>query len=106
MNLQETEVVWLDGDDVCRIEYLAEISGLSLEDIEDLIENEVINPLDPMQSPRMFPLQGVATAQMARRLRDDFLLDRHGLTLALKLLQRLAQLESELQALRARAGRV
>ncbi|TAL53185.1 chaperone modulator CbpM [Pandoraea sp.] len=104
MNLQSTTVMWLDGDDVCQVEHLAEISGLSLDEIEDLIDNEVIAPVDPAQSPRMFALQGVTTARMARRLRDDFLLDRHGLTLALKLLQRVAQLEAELQALRARAG--
>lgn len=106
MNLQSTAAVWLNGDGVCQIEYLAEISGLSLDEIEDLIDNEVINPVDPAQSPRMFALEGVVTAQMARRLRDDFLLDRHGLALALTLMRRVTQLESELQALRARAGRV
>jgi chaperone modulatory protein CbpM len=44
-------------------------------------------------------------ARTARRLRDDFELDTRGLGVALKLLERVADLESENLALRAQLPR-
>jgi chaperone modulatory protein CbpM len=41
-------------------------------------------------------------ARLARRLRDDFELDRAGLALALRLMQRIDSLEQEVERLRAR----
>ena len=41
-------------------------------------------------------------ARLARRLRDDFELDRAGLALALRLMQRIDTLEQEVERLRAR----
>ena len=100
MKLQITDCVWLHGSDVCEIEHLAEVSGLAIEEIEDLIDIGVISPVDPGAQPICFQLQYVLTVKTARRLRDDFQLDRHGVALALTLLRRIDELEAELKAIR------
>jgi len=53
---------------------------------------------------RMFQLRYVVTVKTARRLRDDFELDRRGLALALSLLQRIDELQAEIHATKARLG--
>jgi chaperone modulatory protein CbpM len=105
MNTQLSDSTWLNDTDVCQIEHLAEVSGLSIEEIEDLIENGVIVPAEPSAPPRFFQLRYVMTVKTARRLRDDFELDRHGVTLALTLLRRIGELEAELNTLQAKVGR-
>jgi chaperone modulatory protein CbpM len=113
MNTQATESIWLNDTDVCRIEHLAELSGLSIEEIEDLVESGVIEtaddstqaaPTDDRKQQRRFQLQYVVTVKTARRLRDDFQLDRHGVALALALLRRIGELEAEVHAIEAKSG--
>jgi chaperone modulatory protein CbpM len=86
------------------LEHLAEVSGLSIEEIEDLIDTEIIKPVDTSAQTRMFQLRYVVTVKTARRLRDDFELDRQGLALALSLLQRIDELQAEIHATKARLG--
>jgi chaperone modulatory protein CbpM len=105
MTMQITDTVWLNDVAVCRIEHLVEVSGLSVEEIEDLIEAGVIAPQQPDVQPRSFELRYVITVKTARRLRDDFQLDPHGVSLALTLLQRIGELEAQLAATRAKRGR-
>lgn len=104
MNTPLADMLWLNEADVCRIEQLAEISGLSIEEIEDLIDNGVIAPADTSVQPPSFQLRCIVTVKTARRLRDDFQLDRHGITLALTLLQRISELEEKLGAQSAVSG--
>jgi len=113
MNMQSTDSIWLNDTNVCRIEQLAELSGLSIEEIEDLVESGVLEPArDDAQAaptgdsagPRAFQLRYVATVRTARRLRDDFQLDRHGVALALTLLRRIGELEAEMNAIQAKLG--
>ena len=105
MSEQSSDSIWLNETDYCRIEHLVEVSGLSLEEIEDLIETGVIVPAEPSAAPPVFNLHYVVTVKTARRLRDDFQLERHGLTLALTLLRRIGDLEAALVALQAQRGR-
>jgi chaperone modulatory protein CbpM len=104
MSTPLSESVWLNDVDVCQVEYLAEVSGLSIEEIEDLIDTDVIKPVDAGTPTRMFQLRYVVTVKTARRLRDDFELDRRGLALALSLLQRIDELQTEIHATKARLG--
>lgn len=105
MNRQLSEAIWLNDVEVCQIEYLAEVSGLSIEELDDLVDSGVIDPVGPAEQPRCFRLSHVLTVQRARRLRDDFQLDRQGLALALTLIRRIGELEAELQAARNRLPR-
>ena len=104
MNIQSTEAVWLNGNEVCLIEHLVEVSGLSIEEIEDLVENDLIEPIDRTIQPHLFSLHTVLIVKTARRMRDDFQLDSYSLALALTLLQRIDALEGELDELRSKFG--
>jgi chaperone modulatory protein CbpM len=96
MSLQVNHAIWLDAGGVCTIEHLAEVSGLSLEEVEDLVVSGVIWPADAATQPRCFQLLHVVTVRQARRLRDDFELDRNGVALAMTLLRRISVLERAL----------
>jgi chaperone modulatory protein CbpM len=104
MNTQFSEPARQGESRVCHIEYLAEVSGLSTDEIEDLVTIGLITPADEAVQPPAFALCCVLTVKTARRLRDDFQLDRHGLALALTLVQRIRELQAELKALQARLG--
>jgi chaperone modulatory protein CbpM len=102
MNVNVEEWVWLNDEGVCPAQYLIEVSGLSREELDDLIDNGIIVPVDAETQPVSFRMQHVVTATLARRLRDDFELDRHGVSLAMTLLRRIDELEAELGTARAR----
>ena len=96
MSLQVVNALWLGEVDVCTIEHLAEVSGLSVDEIEDLAVSGVIWPADAAAQPRCYHLLHVVTVRQARRLRDDFELDRNGVALAMTLLRRISVLEQAL----------
>jgi chaperone modulatory protein CbpM len=104
MNREISESVWMNGMHFCHIEHMVEVSGLSVDEIEDLIAHDVISPVNPLEKPYSFALHYVLIAKKARRLRDDFSLDSHGITLALTLLNRISELENELIELKAKSG--
>jgi chaperone modulatory protein CbpM len=94
-----SHAVWLDEDEDCSIEHLADVSGLSLDEVEDLVVSGVIWPADAATEPRCFHLLHVVTLRQARRLRDDFELDSNGVALAMTLLRRIKVLERALAML-------
>jgi chaperone modulatory protein CbpM len=103
MMIHPSDLIWLNESDVCSIEQLVEVSGLSLDEIQELVQNGAIVPVDDKKPPS-FHLHYIVDARTARRLRDDFELDRHGMALALMLLRRIHELESRLQAVYAARG--
>ncbi|MBS1157814.1 MAG: hypothetical protein H6R15_233 [Proteobacteria bacterium] len=105
MNEQQSETNWLDSDNLYPLEYLAEISGLSIEEIDDLVSIGLIAPSAATAERPVFQLCHVLTVKKARRLRDDFQLNHHGVALALTLIRRIDELQAELTALRAGLGR-
>jgi len=100
MQIEVTHAVWLNQADFCSIENLAEVSGLSLDELNDLVESGSIEPLHATR-PDCFALLHVTTARRARRLRDDFQLDRNGVALAMALMLRIDALERALESARA-----
>jgi chaperone modulatory protein CbpM len=104
MKVNATERGSLNEPVIYSAQNLAEVSGLSNEQLDDMIENGVIAPVDANARPMSFPPRYIVVARMARRLRDDFELDRHGVTLAMNLIQRIEELEMELNAVRSRLG--
>ncbi len=103
-NINASHWIWLNDQAVCSAQHLAEVSGLTVEEIDELIANRVIVPVDEVDTPPAFALRWVVTATTARRLRDDFELDRHGVSLALTLMQRIEDLEAQLGELRAKVA--
>lgn len=104
MTTHITEGVWLNTSDICSFDHLVEVSGLTRGDLLDLIEAGIIEPSNQDPGNYFFYTHCIVIARAARRLRDDFELDSHGLALALKLLDRIDQLETELIDARARLG--
>lgn len=100
-----TEASWINGGSICSLEDLASASGLAIDDVMDLVDCGVITPLEQRPQATLFQLDCLITLKTARRLRDDFQLDRHGVALALTLLRRLDALEAELKAAQARQTR-
>ena len=101
MSRPTNDAIWLNSTEVCRIEDLAERSGLSIEEIADLVDTGVIAPLEEENQAHYFLIRHVLTVKVARRLRDDFQLDCHGISLALTLLRRIDDLEARLAAAEA-----
>lgn len=106
MSMQVTHAVWLNDAAVCSIEHLVEVSGLSPNEIRNLVEDGVLDPADTANSGTVFHLVHVLTVRQARRLRDDFELDRNGLALALTLLRRIESLEQALHMAQSGHGLV
>ena len=105
MNISTTEAHWLNDRSSCSLEYLAATSGLDIDDVMDLVDCGVIAPVDRQAPAPLFQIDCIIILKIARRLRDDFQLDRHGLALALTLLRRIEALEAELKASQARQTR-
>jgi chaperone modulatory protein CbpM len=104
MKLHVSESIWLNDAEACSAEQLADASGLAIDEVIDLIECGIIEPVNKSAEPQEFRLRTIATVKTARRLRDDFQLDRYGVALALTLLQRIDELESRIQAAEMRGG--
>lgn len=105
MNRQPNETDWLDSEALYPVDYLAEISGLSIEEIDDLVSIGLLVPSTGGEAPQLFRLSHILIVKKARRLRDDFQLDQHGVALALTLIRRIDELQAEVAALRAGMSR-
>ena len=103
MRIELTEVFWLHAHHALSVNDLAELSGLSESEVNELVDYGAIAPMDAAQ--RTFDAQCIVAARTARRLRDDFDLNMHGVALALTLLERVRDLETQLGNLRARLPR-
>ncbi|TCT10153.1 chaperone modulator CbpM [Paralcaligenes ureilyticus] len=104
MTTHIAEGVWLNTSDICSFDHLIEVSGLDRGDLSSLIEAGIIEPSNQDPGNYFFYTHCIVIARTARRLRDDFELDSHGLALALKLLDRIDQLETKLADAQARLG--
>ncbi len=105
MRIELTEIVWLLEHHALSLTQLAELSGLSEAEIDELADYGAILPIKPDANQRLFAAPYIAAAKTARRLRDDFDLNMHGVALALTLLDRVRDLETQLGDLRARSPR-
>jgi len=106
VQLELTEAVWLDERGAVTLVELAQCSGLSEAELRNLVELGAIAPVDPDAREWSFGSKCIIAARAASRLRNDFELDTDGLALVLSLLDRVQELENELQRLHARLPRL
>ena len=106
MKVELTETLWLDERGTVTLVERAECSGLTEAELKDLVDIGALEPLDAHSAEWSFGSQCIVAARAASRLRDDFELDTPGLALVLSLLERVRDLESEIQRMRARLPRV
>ncbi len=105
MRIELTEVYWLHEHHALSERQLAELSGLSESELNELMDYGAIEPINIDAQEPSFEARCIVAARTARRLRDDFDLNMHGVALALSLLDRVRDLETQLNDLRARLPR-
>jgi chaperone modulatory protein CbpM len=102
----ETEVMWLDEHRAVTLDELIEVSGLSERELIELVHAGVIPARESGPGARYtFSARVVTVARTACRLRDDLELDVRGVGVALRLLERVSDLEAEIARLRAQLPR-
>ncbi|MDB5866241.1 MAG: merR regulatory family protein [Betaproteobacteria bacterium] len=106
MKLELTETLWLDERGAVTLIELAQCSGLSEAELRELVDMGAIEPLDPDAGQWSFGSHCIVAARAASRLRKDFELDTSGLAVVLSLLERVHELESEVQHMHARLPRM
>ncbi len=97
----ETEVLWLDEGRVVSLEELAEFSGLSVTEVRELVQIGALPAQSATGGAFVFSARVVTVARTACRLRDELELDLPSLGVALRLLERVRDLEEELERVRA-----
>lgn len=110
MNIEITEGLWLDEQHELSLAELAEMSGLTADELHLLVECDALVPVanpgltmvEPVTNAR-FSAGYLRLTRVASRLRHDFELDENALALTLQLLKRIHELEAELLTLRAQA---
>ena len=95
--------------DALRFDTVTEVTWTQLVHASGLSEAEVVQygalvPRDPAAAPLTFESRWLVVARTASRLRRDFDLDPHGVSVVLSFVERIESLEAELRALRAQLG--
>ena len=101
MKVELTEGLWLDEHQPLSLAELTELSGLLETEAQALLECDAIVPIDRNVATPRFSADCIVTMRRAWRLRKDFELDAHGLALAVTLLRRIQELETQLNQLSA-----
>ncbi len=103
MNIEDSELIWLDEQHEVSLEELAALSGLSLEELLLLVESGALAPISPTEeiSPEdwQFSSQCIVSIRTLSGLKRDFELEPNSLGLMLALLERIRMLEFKLHAL-------
>ncbi len=99
------DALWPDEQQTMPLQALAERSGLSEDEVLQLSECGALAAFAGGSGQRMFSVHSITVARTARRLRDDFELEPHGVAVLLAYLDRIRDLESQLRALKARLPR-
>ncbi len=101
-----TETLWLHEQYSFSLAQLSELSGMSEAQLQEMVEYGILTPIDPKARPWMFGADRLLILRRAVRLSRDFDLESAGLVLALTLLDRIHDLEAEVNELRAKLPRI
>ena len=83
---------------------LVTASGLPETELRELVRYGALVPRDPEAPAWMFEARWISVARTASRIRHDFELDLHAVSVVLGYVERIERLESEIRALRAQRG--
>lgn len=107
MKLEITEAKWLCEHPEVSLEELVELSGLPSELLIELVEYGALAPIERASAVGVRSMQWrfasdcVIAVQAVSRLRQDFDLDVNALSVAMMLIERIHDLEGQLQELRS-----
>ena len=102
MQNENHAAVWLHCAECISISELIALSGLTEDEVSDLVDAGALRPANPLERPWTFGADCVVVVRQAARLRDDLELDTHAMAIALGLLAQIQALEAQLSQLRAR----
>ena len=104
MKNDDAELLWLDEQHEVTASELLELSGLSAEELEWLVETGALKPIrrvpaavTQQSNAWCFSGQCLIAVRMVSRLKGDFDLAPDALSLTLVLLERIRMLEQQLQ---------
>ena len=104
MSTSSEDAMYLDAIAEVTFTQLVTASGLPEGELVELVRYGALIPRDPDAATWTFEARSLAVVKKASHLRHDFELDPHGVSVVLRYLERIAELEEEIRALRARAG--
>lgn len=105
MRIELNDVIWLEAESL-SFDELLERSELPARLLQELVHGGGIEPLDPAAAPPQYGARALAVACRARRLHQDFELDASALLLVLGLLDRVAELEGQINELHVKLPRL
>ena len=101
MNIETYEALRVDERGEIGWTQLLEMSGLTEDELTELVDDGALVPVDPAAPSWSFTAYSVVVARTAGRLYRDFDLDAHSLAVVLRFAARIEELERQLRALRA-----
>ena len=104
MNPSSDDAIRLDSVTEVTWTQLVSASGLPEIEVRELVRYGALIPRDPEAPVWTFEARWLVIARTASRLRRDFELDTHGVSVVLGYVERIDALESELRRLRAQLG--
>lgn len=96
MSIEYLESVLLDEQHEISLSELSEMSGLSLEALCQLVDSGVLLPNNPTEAIWHFNSRYLITTRRLSRLKQDFELESNSLALMLAFLERIRELEQQL----------
>jgi chaperone modulatory protein CbpM len=98
------DAMYLDAIAEVTWTQLVSASGLPESELRELVRYGALVPRDPDASTWTFEARWLVAAKTASRIRHDFELDAHGVSVVLSYVERIERLEAEIRALRAQLG--
>ena len=105
MTIEITQAVWIEEHAPLSFDEIVQLSGLPPEVVHGLIDSGAIEAAGGTRSQKRFDARCVTALLAARRLHADFELDSNGVAVAVTLLEKIRELEVQLQRLRTQLPR-
>jgi chaperone modulatory protein CbpM len=99
MNIEHKELMWLDEQHEITLDELVELSGLSLQELQQLVESGALIPNKQGADAWHFSSHCIVSIRTLSRLKQDFELEQNALGLLLIFLERIRKLEFKLREL-------
>ena len=96
MNIKHSEQMWLDEQHEVSLDELVELSGLTLEELYQLVDSGALIPNQSSEAVWHFNSHCVISIRTLSRLKQDFELEPNALGLLLVFLERIRALELQL----------
>ncbi len=93
MELDSNTLLWLDEHHEISLDDLRDLSGLTLDELNYLIEHGALTPSDASRQSWLFSSQHLVSLRSLSRLKVDFDLESEVLPLMLCLIDRIHNLE-------------